>query len=89
MAASACDGGGYRAVNTAVDSNVLHKGLACVFAAGKDLVRKTKTMTNTQPWQARRLAKLWAACGLYPAEMNEGRVERQWNPVSIVAEGIA
>jgi len=41
-------------------------------------------MTNPQLWQAARHAKLWAAGGLNATEMNGGRSEAEWNPVSIV-----
>ena len=42
-------------------------------------------MTNPQLWQAARHAKLLAAGGLNATEMNGGRSEAKWNPVSIVA----
>lgn len=41
-------------------------------------------MTNPQLWQAARHAKLLAAGGLNATEMNGGRSEAKWNPVSIV-----
>jgi hypothetical protein len=70
-------------VITAIDSNVIRKGLACVFVFFRNCVLdknhdKPAAVAGTQGEQ-----KLLAAGGLNATEVNEGRSGAEWNPVPV------